>query len=120
MPAAEELKRRPVEREGGQRVYYFNQADNPVSVYLTPAGRHTSGAIVSGECVTASDAPGSRRLYDAVRRALRSRCMRCGDSCYLGPLAYQAAVEGTRLVDDITFSVSSDLRIPKRWRDGRT
>ncbi len=119
MAASEELKIRAIERGPGKRFYWFNQADNPDSVFLTPAGRHTSGVILSGECVTASDSPGSKRLYDAIRRAIRSRCMRCGESCYIGPLAHQAAVDGVRLVDNVNYPESSDLRVPKRWRVGR-
>ena len=119
MPADTEVKLHVVPRPRGKRLYLMNQDDNPDSVFLRPGGLHPSGAIVCGECVTGSGSRGSTRLYDAVRRALRSRCMRVGECCYIGRLAHEAAVEGARLVESVHWPPSADLKVPKRWRASR-
>jgi hypothetical protein len=119
MPADLELKLYVIDRPRRRRLYIMNQNDNPDSVFLVPAGLHPSGPIVCGECVTGSKSRGSTRLYDAVRRALRSRCMRVGDCTYIGPLAHKAAVGGARLVDSVHEPLSADLTVAKRWRASR-
>ena len=103
----------------GRTKFWVNQYGNPESVYLTPGGLHSSGVIVAGECATDSVAAGSKRLYDALRRAFARHFSKVGE-CYVGPDAYEAALDGTRLVNNAGQPAARDVKVRPRSRKGRT
>jgi hypothetical protein len=112
VPAALEVRVRPVPQAAGGVKYAVDQLENPDSATLTHGGLFAPGVLISGRVATVSATPTAKKIQSAFSNAIHKSFVRV-NAYYVGPNAYELLQQGCRLTFNADAPREYDLERPR-------
>jgi hypothetical protein len=106
----EKVKARSIKQLDGRVVYSVDQLVNPDTVTMSAGGQWTENVIIDGRIGSASDSAKSQEIMKLFNSEIRKRFKKV-NAFWVGPLAYERLLSGSRLTAAVDSPSEYDLAI---------